>query len=27
MNHYFLKESCFIYNISDKLCLDDNLKI
>lgn len=27
MNHYFLNESCFIYNISNKLCLEDNLKI
>lgn len=27
MNHYFLNESSFIYNISSKLCLEDNLKI
>lgn len=27
MNHYFLNESCFIYSVSDKLSLEDNLKI
>jgi KipI family sensor histidine kinase inhibitor len=27
MKYYFLNESCFIYSISDKLCLDDNIKI
>lgn len=27
MSYYFLSENCFIYNISNKLSLDDNLKI
>lgn len=27
MNSYFLSPNCFIYNVSDKLSLDDNLKI
>ncbi len=27
MKHYFLSTSCFVYNISDELSLDDNLKI
>ena len=27
MNSYFISPNCFIYNISDELSLDDNLKI
>ncbi|AJC48330.1 carboxyltransferase domain-containing protein [Allofrancisella guangzhouensis] len=27
MNYYFLSESCFIYNLSNRLSIDDNLKI
>lgn len=27
MKHYFLSESCFVYSISDKLDIADNLKI
>ncbi len=27
MKHYFLSESCFVYNLSDKLDIADNLKI
>lgn len=27
MEYYFLNESCFVYKVSDKLCMEDNLKI
>ncbi|QIV96760.1 KipI family sensor histidine kinase inhibitor [Allofrancisella inopinata] len=27
MGYYFLSESCFVYNLSDRLSIDDNLKI
>lgn len=27
MEYYFLSEKCFIYKVSDNLCIDDNLKV